>query len=206
VANTGAASEADRNIAGFREVQKNLKLGVPGDRQAGARKRDLWTIAGRPHRCVRCAARSIVDTRHNGTSWTENLRVNTLRCHAPSREPGGEVIQKGGRPAHVKIGFARNAQFFEHCDAQSARGIKVNAWSVSRVRPAVRDVAPGIRQLSEQLTCFPGKGMIQAAARRISTIPGAAMRALPATGAWPLPESHPRRRLTAPQEYRPAAG
>ena len=56
VANTSPASPTYRNIAGFRELQQALEFGLPSDCQSGARKRDPWTLAGRPHRCVRCLA------------------------------------------------------------------------------------------------------------------------------------------------------
>ena len=43
--NTTAAREAYGNITGFREFQQTLEFRFPRNRQAGARKRDSWTLA-----------------------------------------------------------------------------------------------------------------------------------------------------------------
>ena len=78
--------------------------------------------------------------------------------------PAVNSSRNAARAAQVKIGFAGYAQFFEDRDGQPAGSIEVNAWPVSRVGPAVCDIAPGMGQLGQQITCFLGKGMIQAAA------------------------------------------
>ena len=84
---------------------------------------------------------------------------------APS--PAVNSSRKVRRAAHIKIGFAGYAQFFEDRDGQPAGSIEVNAWPISRVGPAVRDVAPGMGQLGQQITCFLGKGMLPSAARSV---------------------------------------
>src|SRR5580700_9558613 len=93
--------------------------------------------------------------------------MDALRGHAPTSESGLEVLQECGRAAQIKIGFAGNVQLFEDRGGQPAGRIEVNTQLVSRVGPAVLDVAPGMGQLSQHIACFSGKEVIQAIARSV---------------------------------------
>ena len=45
-----------------------------------------------------------------GVARTEDLGVDVIADHAPTSEPGSEVVQEGGRAAQVILGFAGHAQ------------------------------------------------------------------------------------------------
>jgi hypothetical protein len=70
--------------------------------------------------------------------------VDAITAHAPTTESGGEILKEGGRAAQIKIGFAGYAQLFEDRDSQAAGSIEIETQAVSRVRPAVLHVAPGV--------------------------------------------------------------
>ena len=71
--------------------------------------------------------------------------MDAITGHAPTAEPGGEVVKEGRRAAQIEIGFTGYAQLFEDRDGQPAGGIELNAQPVGRVGPAVLDMAPGMR-------------------------------------------------------------
>src|ERR1700722_3524374 len=167
MANTAAAGEAYRNVAGFRELEQTLKFRIPGDRQAGAGKRNPGTIAGLAYGCVRCAERPFLHARHDCAARAEHLRVYAVTIDAPIAESGAEFLQERSRPAHVKMGFARYTQFFKGRDGQPPGDIKVYAGSVRDVGPPVRDATPRIGQLGQQIARFLGQGMILAVARSV---------------------------------------
>jgi hypothetical protein len=93
--------------------------------------------------------------------------VDAITGHAPTTEPGGEVLKECSRAAQIKIGFAGYAQFFEGRNGQPAGSIEIKAQPVSRRGAAVPDVAPSLWQVGQQIAYFSGEGMIQAAARSI---------------------------------------
>jgi hypothetical protein len=75
--------------------------------------------------------------------------VDAITGHAPTAEPGGKVLEEGGRAAQIKIGFAGYALLLEGRNGQPAGSVEVNAEPVSRLRAAVPDVAPRLGQLGQ---------------------------------------------------------
>ena len=62
----------------------------------------------------------------------------------PTAESGGHVLKEGRRAAQIKIGVAGHAQLFENRGSQPAGSVEIETQSVSRIGPAVLDVAPGV--------------------------------------------------------------
>jgi hypothetical protein len=92
--------------------------------------------------------------------------VDAIAGHAPTAEPGREVLKEGGRAAQRKVGFAGYAQLFEGRDGQPAGSVEVNAQPVSRLGAAIPDVVPGLGQLKGRLTTTSRIGELPGFSRR----------------------------------------
>ena len=98
---------------------------------------------------------------------SEHLLMDSILLDTQRDESTAHIPQKRRWPTNVKVGFSRNAEFFEAGEIQVPSNVEVVSKSVGRVWFAVCDCRMTTRNTGKQLPGLMGKDMIPSVTRRM---------------------------------------
>ena len=118
MADAGAAGPADRDVAGFGQLEQAAVTGTPADGHAAAREGDLGSVTGRPGGHMRREGRCCRDARRARGRGAEDLGVHPRAVDAQVDQGGGPEVAfaRSGLTIRWGTGYASLLELAEACD------------------------------------------------------------------------------------------
>src|SRR5437867_6990722 len=116
---------------------------------------------------MRSSRRRADDTRGPRRTAVEDFDVNPLRRNAQRCKGLLHLCHEANRPAEIDIGLSWHADLVEDRLRQVTCGVEILTHLVARARPAVTNIAAGVREREHEPADFGAKWMMLPIASRV---------------------------------------